>query len=361
MINADLALLQRYTVYLTNHRGLTENTSQGYLSDVRAFLNYAADAGVAIDDMDHGMLLRYTYHLHETGWVKGNVVNQYSRPTLRRKRCAIRTFYSFLTYEGHFATTPIPFLWERRMKAPEKLPPVLVSRRHVQRLMESADSTTPLGLRDRAILEVLYATGATVSELCAMGLRDVNFRQKRILVTGRRDRQRQVLFGDPAKDALRSYVDNGRPALCSANDDGDDALFVNRYGARLSRQGVDNIVRAHARKAGLVSGISAHTLRHAFAFHLLYRHINVRCLQSLLGHSDLLTTARIETNVHWEAGQALRLFHPLSGVCRKTTMSSQAHDLSADPQKRSRGSQDGASDAELLRQPFVQKRKSKRN
>lgn len=360
MINADPSLLQRYQVYLTAHRGLTDSTSRGYVSDLREFLNYAADAGVAVDDMDHGMLRRYTYYLYETGWVKGDVVNQYSRPTLRRKRSAIRTFYSFLTYEGHFATTPILFQWETRMKASEVLPSVLSNRRNTHRPMDAADSTTPLGLRDRSILEVLYATGAMVSELCGMNLGDVNFREKRILVTGRRGRQRQVLFGDPAKDALSSYVDNGRPALCPAND-GDDAFFVNRYGDRLSRQGMDKIVHAHARKAGLVGGISAHTLRHACAFHLFQGHINVRSLQVLLGHNDPLTTARTETAIHWEARQALRMFHPLSRVYKKTTMSSQSHGLSADPQTRSFRSQDTASDAELLRQPSVQKRRSKRN
>ena len=360
MINADTGLLQRYKVYLTVHRGLTDGTSRGYLSDLRGFLNYAADAGVAIDDMDHGMLRQYTYYLYETGWVKGDVVHRYSRPTLRRKRSAIRSFYSFLTYEGHFGTTPIPFQWETRMKAPEGLPSVLLNRRNAQRLMDAADSTTPLGLRDRAFLEVLYAAGAKASELCGMDLGDVNFRGKRILVTGRRGLQRQVLFGDPAKDALRSYVDNVRPALCPAND-GDDALFVNRYGNRLSRQGVGKIIRAHARKAGLVSGISANTLRHAHAFHLLQAHINVRCLQALLGHNDPLTTSKFQNAIHWEAAQALRKFHPLSKDCKKTTMSSQSHGLSGDPQTRSLRSQDTASDAELLRQPFVQKRRSKRN
>jgi integrase/recombinase XerD len=193
-----------------------------------------------------------------------------------------------------------PRLWK-------KIPDVL-SVKEVEELLSAPEGDRPLVLRDRAALEVLYATGARASEVCGLNVGSVNFEYSFVRCYGKRRKERLVPVGSRAVEALRGYLEGGRPLL--AKDSEQNALFLSRRGRRMSRQTLWQLVRKYARRAGLGAGIHPHTLRHSFATHLLAGGADLRAVQVMLGHADVGTT---EIYTHIEEGRLRgihRRFHP---------------------------------------------------
>ena len=178
-------------------------------------------------------------------------------------------------------------------------------------MLAAPDDDSPAGLRDRAILEVLYACGVRLAELQGMNLGDIYSDRREILVRGKGDKERWTLYGAPAQDALDRYLEDGRPHFSAASAHS-DPLFVNRYGARLSRRSIEKIVRDYAARAGLKEGIHTHTLRHSFASHMLEGDADLRVIQELLGHSSVSTTQLYTHITKQEARRAYMDFHPLA-------------------------------------------------
>ena len=301
------ALLGRFPAYLRGQRGLAENTVRIYLSDLSSFRDYLAREGLSLTDMDRQFLRGYlAWLVTEAGRGAGG----YARVSVARKLTVLRTFYRFLVQEGLFGSTPVPSGRSFRIKVQKPLPGFL-SKREVERLLEAPDDTTPLGARDRAILEVLYSCGIRLAELQGLDLENVDLPRRELLVRGKGSKERWVVFGQPTHAALIHYLGEARPLSTTGPE---TALFLNRYGQRLSRRSIEKLVRRYAAQVGTRDGVHPHTLRHTFATHMLEGGADLRVIQELLGHSSP-TTTQVYTHVtNQEALAAYLAHHPRSGV-----------------------------------------------
>lgn len=266
---------------LEGERGVSPHTLQAYRRDVRQFLRFAREQRVsAWAEVTTPVARRYVAHLDR----------RYARRSVARQLSALRTLYRFLYREGRVARNP--FTLTAAPKQPRRLPKVL-SREEVAAVLGAPDTATPLGLRDRALLEVLYATGLRVGELVSLQRRDIA-ESDELRVLGKGRRERVVLMGPPAQEALGQYLRVGRPKLVRGRDPG--FLFLNARGGRLTDRGVRVVVDRHIRAAAAGRRISPHVLRHTFATHLLDGGADLRTIQELLGHANLSTT-QIYTHV----------------------------------------------------------------
>ena len=309
---ATADLLERYSLYLTGQRSLSDNTRRIYLEDLHTFLGYCRRNGQGLGDMDRQLLRGYVAFLATVGRSDGPRPAGYARVSIVRKLTALRTFYNFLVQEGWFKSTPVPSARSFPVKVEKPLPSFL-GRQEANRLLAAPDDDTPAGLRDRAILEVLYACGVRLAELQGMNVGDIQRDRREILVRGKGDKERWTLYGAPAQDALDRYLEDGRPHF-AATSEHSDPLFVNRYGGRLSRRSIEKIVRDYAARAGLKEGIHTHTLRHSFASHMLEGDADLRVIQELLGHSSVSTTQLYTHITKQEARRAYMDFHPLASA-----------------------------------------------
>ena len=250
-----------------------------------------------LDDPGALYLGDYVYELAKSGR---------ARTTIKRDVAAIRSFYRFLTtVDGRNRQAEKPLL---SMKVPKPLPSFL-GKSEAERLMTAADDVTPFGLRDRAALEMLYASGVRLAELHDMDLVDVRQTTRDLHVIGKGNRERRVLYGREAAAALQRYLQEGRPALATR---GEPALWLNRDGGRLSRRSIGSVVRCYAEKAGLRAGVHTHTLRHSYATHLLQGGADLRVIQELLGHRSVATTELYTHVTHDDARRAYLAYHPLA-------------------------------------------------
>lgn len=299
------AILRRYPLFLQGQRGLSANTLRIYLTDLNSFRDYLARQGLSLTDMDRHLLRGYLAWLATSG--RGEA-GGYARVSIVRKLVALRSFYRFLVQEGLFQSSPIPLGRSFQVKVQKPLPTFL-GQREVARLVEAPDEATPLGMRDRAILAVLYACGVRLAEIQGMDVPALNFSRREILVRGKRSKERLVLFGELTEAALHRYLQEVRPQLVKKAT---PALFLNRYGERLSRRSIEKLVQRCAAQAGVRSGVHPHTLRHTFASHLMEGGADLRVIQELLGHASPATT-QIYTHVtKQEARQAYLNHHPRS-------------------------------------------------
>lgn len=309
---ASTDLLERYSLYLTGQRSLSDNTRRIYVDDLHTFLDYCRHNDHDLRDMDRQLLRGYVAFLATAGRSDGPRPTGYARVSIVRKLTALRTFYNFLVQEGWFKSTPVPSARSFPVKVEKPLPSFL-GKQEATRLLAAPGDDTPAGLRDRAILEVLYACGVRLAELQGMNVGDINADRREILVRGKGDKERWTLYGAPAQDALDRYLEESRPHF-AATSDHSDPLFVNRYGGRLSRRSIEKIVRDYAARAGLKEGIHTHTLRHSFASHMLEGDADLRVIQELLGHSSVSTTQLYTHITKQEARRAYMDFHPLASV-----------------------------------------------
>lgn len=257
-----------YLTRLEEHRGLSPHTIDAYRRDLHQFFAYCDRGGVrGIDGVSRQHCRRYLAFLDTMG---------YSRRSIGRKASAVRTFYTDAVKRGDVATNP--FDGVRRPKLDRPLPHALPSRT-INAALDAIDTSDPAGLRDRALLETLYATGLRISELASMRITDVG--DDVVTVVGKGSKTRRVPVGKPAQQALEAYVEKGRPRI--AGSEAGDALWVGVRGGGLDPRGMRRV--ASKRLATF-----PHALRHSFATHLLEGGADLRTVQELLGHTDLATT-----------------------------------------------------------------------
>jgi integrase/recombinase XerD len=270
-----------FLAYLEFERGLSRNTLEAYRSDLLQFGEFLANRRLTLAETQHGEIAAFLSVL-----ASGTPERPPVAPaTLARKVAALRSFYRHLRREGAVEHDPTAEL--RGPRKTRTLPRVL-SREEVTRLLSEPRGSEPLALRDRAMLEVMYACGLRASEAISLELADVDFDEGILCARGKGTKERIVPIGRQALVALRAYCGGGRPLLLGPR--AESRLFVNRRGTRLTRQGLYKIVQGHARRAGLEEKMSPHTLRHSFATHLLAGGCDLRSLQEMLGHADLATT-----------------------------------------------------------------------
>jgi tyrosine recombinase XerC len=285
-------LLDAYVRYLIAEKNLSPFTIRNYRSDLLDFARYLEEhEELEPLEADRQSFRRYLGFARDSG---------IATASLTRRASTIRSFYRFLTREGHLEANPLA-----NVSAPkrERRLPSILTKDHLQSLIHSADEDTPQGLRNRAILELMYAAGIRLSEIVRLDLKNIDLAERTALVRGKGNKERMVLIGAPAEDALRHYLTNGRPKLVDGET---DALFLNRDGGRLSGRSIQQIVRRQALRAGLDVRVHPHLLRHSFATHLLDGGAELRVVQELLGHASASTT-QIYTHVTEE--QARRVYN----------------------------------------------------
>ncbi len=274
-------LTSDFLSYLELERGLSRNTLHAYRSDIAQLGRFLARRELSPIEVRHGDLAAFLTEL---------AGGREDRPpvapaTLQRKAACLRSFYRHLRREGLIEHDPTADL-----RGPPKLRrlPKVLSREQVGKLLEQPRGTEPLALRDRALLEVMYACGLRVSEAIGLQVGDVDLEEGMLRARGKGSKERIVPVGRRAVEALDLYGRRARPVLVGAC--AQTHLFVNHRGAGLSRQGLYKIVQSHAGTAGLAERMTPHTLRHTFATHLLSGGCDLRSLQEMLGHADLATT-----------------------------------------------------------------------
>lgn len=286
-------------------RNASPYTIANYRREIAQCLGFLEGEGVRDwSEVTRTVLRRYLAWLNSRGYVKASVARRLSE---------LRSFGRFLMRER---IVPVnPFRAVASPKLPKRLP-APISQPDAQALVTAPDLSTPRGLRDRAILEVLYGGGVRVSELVGLNLSSLDARRQELLVWGKGAKERIVLLGRPAVRALQSYIEGGRPALLGKSVT--NALFLNRLSGRLTTRSVMNLLKKYSHLAGIEKRVTPHTLRHTFATHLLDGGADLRSVQELLGHARLSTT-QIYTHVSQNRAREVYLrSHPLARSSLKT-------------------------------------------
>ena len=290
-------MIDRFTSYLRIEKGLSFNTLQAYGNDLLKFQGYLEQRGISPLDASPEQMSAYVVHLSR----------KLGKRSVARNISAIRTFFRFLVTEGVIEANPARFL--ETPKLPRKLPDIL-SVDETSTLLEKPDSSTPLGLRDRALLELLYATGLRVSELLNLKPFHLHLEGGFLRTMGKGSKERAVPIGEKAIEAVKVYLAHGRASL--AGRKGSPYLFLNSRGTGLSRQGFWKIIKRYGVAAGIRKDISPHKMRHSFASHLLEGGADLRSVQIMLGHADISTT-QIYTHVaRKHLSEVHKKHHPLS-------------------------------------------------
>lgn len=294
-------LLEQFLTHLRVTRNASPYTIKNYSNDIGQFLDYCRTKGVgSLEQVDRSLLRGYLAELDAVGYVKASIA---------RRVAELRSFGDFLVREGvlernTFRTVSAP-------RIPKRLPHYLTVA-EVEALLAVPDTSTPRGLRDRAIIEVLYAAGLRVSELVGLNVADVDLHQALVHVVGKGGKERIGLLGRPAVQALRAYLKVGRPALLGQRPT--NALWLNHRGGRLTTRGVALILSGAGKQAGIRTPVSPHILRHSFATHLLDGGADLRIVQELLGHANLATT-QIYTHVSQSRAREVYMrAHPRAGT-----------------------------------------------
>lgn len=267
-----------YLHYLTIERGLSQNTRKSYERDLEQYLTFLTEQHIKDwQAVDRVLILSFLQQLQQSGKSSATIIRMVS---------SLRRFHQFLRQERFTDHDPMQHI--DSPKKQQKLPDTL-SLSEVERLIETPDTKEVLGIRDRAILEVMYATGLRVSELIGLQLKDLHLSMGLLQTTGKGDKERIVPLGDLAIQWIETYLEEARPFLTRKHPE-ESHLFVNNYGKQLSRQGIWKNLKALVRKAGITKNVTPHTLRHSFATHLLENGADLRTVQELLGHADISTT-----------------------------------------------------------------------
>lgn len=280
-----LAALDRYVADLEGIRNRSTNTTRNYVHDLTGFFRFLAARGREFDRAGRLDGRAFLADLRERAIADASI---------KRHATVIRGFYAWLDREGALppATPGDSILRLRFPKAPRRLPHYLSTEEAGTLLGPPADVTTasvdsPSALRNHALLELLYAAGLRVSEAAGIDTRDLDLVNRQVVVTGKGDRTRVALFGEPAREALATYLDRGRPHLAAGAE---TALFLNRSGGRLTTRSIQELVRRTGVARGLRQGVHPHLLRHSFATHMVEQGADLRVVQHLLGHSSIDTT-----------------------------------------------------------------------
>jgi integrase/recombinase XerC len=290
-------LIEQFLEHLRYERNVSVHTLRNYASDLEQFLNHLAPVDTksgtrrlpGIQNIDHLTIREWLAQLHS---------KQNKKASIARKLAALRTFFQFLVREGLLESNPAKLVSTPRQ---EKKLPKHLSIEEAIKFIETPDVETGLGKRDRAMLELMYATGVRVAELTTLNLGDIDFRNQLIRVTGKRRKQRIVPFGEPASNAIRDYLNVREKFLINApiTKRDEEALFLNYQGTRITTRSVGRMVEKYIKICAGIHKISPHALRHSFATHLLDSGADLRDIQELLGHARLSTT-QVYTHVSME-------------------------------------------------------------
>lgn len=291
-------VFNKYINYLEAERNASAYTVRNYTTDLLHFFQFLRDKRIdSLKEVDRHVLRDYLSRLMEQGFVKASIA---------RKLSAIRSFYRYLLREKIVSASPVA---TSSPKLDRRLPTFLTIK-EVERLLEAPDLSKPEGQRDRALLELLYASGIRVSELVKLNLEQVNLESGEIRVQGKGSKERMVLIGKPAAEALVIYLNQGRPQLLGKKSG--SALLLNRYGERLPERRVQRILEKYASITGIEKRVHPHVLRHTFATHLLDGGADLRVVQELLGHANLSST---QIYTHVTKSQARKVYlsaHPMA-------------------------------------------------
>jgi integrase/recombinase XerD len=280
-------LVLDFLAYLEFERGLSRNTLDAYRTDLLQYGRFLEERERSALDAGPGDVADFLERLAIGSAANGDTPARppASPATIHRKSACLRSFYRHLRRDGLLDSDPTATLSAPRRT--RKLPQVL-TRGEVEKLLSQPRGTKPAALRDRAMLELMYACGLRASEAIGLELMDVDIEEGMLRARGKGSKERVVPIGHAAVGALRPYLERGRPALVKGSAEAH--LFVNFRGGSLTRQGLYKIVRRHAVSAGLADRMSPHTLRHTFATHLLAGGCDLRSVQEMLGHADVSTT-----------------------------------------------------------------------
>jgi tyrosine recombinase XerC len=268
--------IARFLIDLEQRRNASPHTVANYRLDLEHFHSWAKAREICSWQAVTRQLLRaWAAWMHHEG---------YASSSISRNLSALRTFFRFLVRELELERSPMLLIHAPR--GTKKLPGVL-SVAEIERLVVAPDPSTPLGMRDRCMFEVLYATGVRLSELLSIQVEDTDWSQQSLRVLGKGAKERIVLLGDLAMDAMETYVHRGRPSLARERA---EALFLSYLGKPLSVRGFHLILQTHLKTAGINHHVTPHTLRHSFATHLLEGGADLRSVQELLGHASVSTT-----------------------------------------------------------------------
>ena len=299
--------IESFIRYLKVEKGYSGNTLEAYKNDLSQFKNFieTKSAGKVLlprlEDVDKDILVGCMLHFKE---------KEYSSATVARKIAAIKSFFGFLLEEGRLSIDPTENLGFP--KVGKSLPKTL-NIAEVNRLLEQASANkSPEGMRDAAMLELLYATGMRVSELVGLNLGDVDSKEGFVRCFGKGSKERVIPIHQRAVEKLADYINKGRQTLSGGG--GEEALFLNQRGQRLTRQGLWGILKDYAKKAGIKEKISPHILRHSFATHLLGGGADLRSVQELLGHVNISTT---QIYTHLTNRRLKEIHHKYHGKFRK--------------------------------------------
>lgn len=274
-----------YLAHVDIERGLSRNTVAAYRRDLERYVQWCGGRGlVEVDSVTENDVADYVAGLSAAGL---------SAASAARMSVSLRTFHRFLLGEGMSASDPAAHV--RPPSIPLRLPKALAYEQVAQLIAHAGDVETPEGLRNRALVEVLYGTGARISEVVGLDVDDVDLESRTLLVTGKGQKQRLLPLGEFAADAVDAYLVRGRPTFATRGL-GTPRLLLNSRGHPLSRQSAYGILRAAAERCQLPEPVSPHSLRHSFATHLLQNGADVRVVQELLGHASV-TTTQIYTQV----------------------------------------------------------------
>ncbi len=278
--SAQRFYLGRFEDYLRFERGLAATTASSYTTDLAQLVTFLGERGFDAPDAVTGQDLReYVYYLKNSGRAPSSI---------RRKLSALRSYFGFLQAEALIESDPSELL--EGPKAGRRLPTVL-SLQEVERLLAAPRGQGALAVRDRAMLELMYATGLRISEVVKLRVRDLDLDEALVRIQGKGSKERIVPVGRAALEAVGTYLGSARLELCAAGrQSGEGALFLGRRGRALTRKGAWDIVRRNVAAAGIRTRVTPHTLRHSFATHLLEGGADIAAVQEMLGHSDISTT-----------------------------------------------------------------------
>jgi len=293
-MNAAASLIDQFLDAVWVEQGLSENTLSAYGSDLRIFAKWLA--GRSMLEVDGGDLSGFLASRYKEG-----IGNRSSARILS----SLRRFYGYYIRENSITVDPTALIEAPHIGRPL---PASLSEKDVELLLDAPEITNPLGFRDRTMLEMLYATGLRVSELVNLKFEQISFRQGVVRIIGKGNKERLVPVGEEAMSWLESYMSQARKDILGERQC--DFLFVTNRADSMTRQAFWHIIKRHAKKAGITKELSPHTLRHAFATHLLNHGADLRVVQLLLGHSDLSTT-QIYTHIARERLKELHSkYHP---------------------------------------------------
>ncbi|MBC7319441.1 tyrosine recombinase XerC [bacterium] len=274
-MNPSEYYIDLFLTYIKSERGATVNTLKAYEKDLKQFLSFIREENLEIHSISRDSVRDFIVLLTKSRYNKNSII---------RKLSTLRRFYTFMVKRDFMSENPLVSLFSPKQ---EKILPNFLTQSEMERLIESIPLDNPLGIRDRAIIEMLYSTGVRIGELVQLNLSDIKD-NRQILIKGKGNKERIVFLGDYAIKSLKRYLEEVRPKL--VKDIRERALFLSRFGTRLTCRSIERMMEKYGIQLG--RDISPHTIRHSFATHLLENGADLRSVQELLGHSDLSTTQK---------------------------------------------------------------------